>query len=216
MPNMLSAISIPDMHANPHWQASTLFALWGVVDVPQAERAIGEIVDLLTLGSGNVVHVDVSENFEDGAVRVRRETRLSALAAYSLLTVHTSLFPGADVEDVRFFAGVIAASKSPVIAPTADGYDAPFAASAPPSNVVVLRTFLYQKSGSWDFADRFKSVFGKALKAAYRAEHGDFPPLANVEVSDDHTASICQYHTADLPLIERTYAEWSARHAATH
>jgi hypothetical protein len=213
---MLTVLALPDTYGNATWATSSLFAVWGVSDIRRAEESVVKVAELLDSRSGNVMYVDVSETFDDGSFRTRRETRLSALAAYTLATVFADVFPGAGGESVRFFAGALSASQASVVAPTVDGYDTPFSASAPLSDVIVLRTFLYGKSGSWEFADRFKSTFGKALKAAYHEEHGTFPPVADVEVSDDYTAAICQYRTSDLPLIERTFNEWNARRAVSH
>lgn len=207
----LNALAVDDINGNPHWNLAQLATLYGT----QASTDMYVAVDAIkaSFGADHVQTVDSVETV-GGETLIRSYVRLSAMAAVSLLASNMALFPRATVEDISFFASRI---TSPVIANTPDGYDAPFGSSstsAPDPDVVVLSSYLADKLGDYDRASRYVSSFGKSVKAAYTVAHGHAPETADVALGGDYVGPVCQYRTADLPVIDAAFNEWIAAHSA--
>ncbi|BBY53985.1 hypothetical protein H7J07_04955 [Mycobacterium koreense] len=144
-------------------------------------------------GPASVDRVEVRESTGGDVLHTYIELRLSALAAY----IAAASLLGPDSAVRRYFADRLAAEGGGAASSAdvdADARDRP----------LYLSDFLVEVTGDADYADRYRSAFGKAVKAAHIEAHGTPPPVETVDV-DGREAQVCQYTEADRDLIAEVW-----------
>lgn len=159
-------------------------------------------------GPGSVERVTVQERSRDGGTCTYTEYRLSALAAY---TAAVALLDPDSV--VRGYFARQLTGAAPADEPERDYAESDSEGDElgdPEDRPIYLSDYLYAASGDAEYAERYRSAFGKAVKAAYLAEHGVRPPTSTVDI-DGREAQVCQYTEADRNVIDAAWAEFRFR-----
>ncbi|MFZ2239805.1 MAG: hypothetical protein WAV90_09720 [Gordonia amarae] len=196
---VLMATAVPDLDGSRSWPLPVVAAVLGV--------SADDVESALRDGAATPSVVEIEEFHGYGRRVVRSESRLSALAAYTAAVLLGG--DGAGHRSARdYFAAQLTNVRTPV--EVVDAESGPDAADG--DGRLYLREYLVDATGGdLDTADRYVSVFGKAVKAAYYERHGHCPPTETVDF-DGRQAQVCVYHEADRELVDEVYASYAGKH----